>query len=103
MSALIKVEVVYATPAVQKLMTVQVPAGSNAEAAIRASGILDFFHEIDLGVNKIGIFSKACKLDTVLRAQDRVEIYRALLADPKEIRRQRALEGKVTKKGGTTI
>ncbi|WP_293937271.1 RnfH family protein [Iodobacter sp.] len=103
MNALIKVEVVYAMPTLQKLLAVQVPAGSSAEVAIRASGILDFFPEIDLSVNKIGIFSKACKLDTVLRAQDRVEIYRALLADPKEIRRQRALEGKVTKKGGAAV
>ncbi len=100
MSTLIHIEVVYATPALQKLITLKVAAGTSAEEAITQSGILDFFPEIDLSSNKIGIFSKACKLDTVLREKDRVEIYRALLADPKEIRRQRALEGKVTKKGG---
>ena len=100
MTTSIQVEVVYATAAQQKLIALKVPAGATAEDAIRQSGILDFFPDIDLAVNKIGIFSKACKPDTVLRQQDRVEIYRPLLADPKEIRRQRALEGKVTKKGG---
>lgn len=100
MSTLINVEVVYATPALQKLIALKVAAGTTAEQAILQSGILDFFPEIDLSGNKIGIFSKACKADTVLREKDRVEIYRALLADPKEVRRQRALEGKVTKKGG---
>ena len=59
--------------------------------------------EIDLAVNKVGIFSKACKLDTVLRDKDRIEIYRPLIADPKEVRRQRAAEGKVMKKGGGTL
>ncbi|HEY0663313.1 MAG TPA: RnfH family protein, partial [Thiobacillaceae bacterium] len=50
--------------------------------------------------NKVGIFSKLVKLDEKLRDRDRVEIYRPLIADPKEVRRKRAEEGKVTKKGG---
>ncbi len=96
----ILVEVVYALNDRQKLLSVKLPAGSTAEEAIRRSGILADFPEIDLAVNKVGIFSKACKLDTVLRDKDRVEIYRPLIADPKEVRRQRAAEGKVMKKGG---
>jgi putative ubiquitin-RnfH superfamily antitoxin RatB of RatAB toxin-antitoxin module len=55
--------------------------------------------EIDLARNKIGIFGKLSKADAVLRDQDRVEIYRPLIADPKEVRKQRAAEGKVMKKG----
>ncbi len=96
----ILVEVVYALNDRQKLLSVKLPAGSTAEEAIRRSGILADFPEIDLAVNKVGIFSKACKLDTVLRDKDRVEIYRPLIADPQEVRRQRAAEGKVMKKGG---
>lgn len=98
--SMILVEVVYATPGKQKLLTAKVPAGSTVEAAIQQSGILNEFPEIDLATNKVGIFAKACKLDTVLREKDRVEIYRPLIADPKEVRRQRAAEGKVMKKGG---
>ena len=75
-------------------------AGTTAENAIYASGITRKFPEIDLAVNKIGIFGKAAKLDTVLRHLDRVEIYRPLIADPKEVRKQRAADGKIMKKGG---
>ena len=62
--------------------------------------MLDAFPEIDLAKNKVGIFSKLVKLDETVRDKDRVEIYRPLIADPKEVRRKRAEEGKVTKKGG---
>ena len=58
------------------------------------------FPEIDLSVNQIGIFGKLTQLDHIMRERDRIEIYRPLIADPKEIRRQRAAEGKVMKKGG---
>ncbi len=94
------VEVAYALPQQQLIIPVQIPPESNAEAAIRASGILVKFPEIDLNVNQIGVFGKLAKLDTPLRHLDRVEIYRALIADPKEVRKQRAEEGKVMKKGG---
>jgi putative ubiquitin-RnfH superfamily antitoxin RatB of RatAB toxin-antitoxin module len=100
MSEFITVEVVYAAPKKQKLCSVKVPSGSTAQEAIQKSGILDEFPEIDLATQKIGIFAKAVKLDTVLRAKDRVEIYRPLIADPKEVRRQRAEAGKLMKKGG---
>ncbi|SFN32996.1 hypothetical protein SAMN05660284_01215 [Formivibrio citricus] len=95
----IHVEVAYAKQDQQKTIAVKLPAGSTVEEAIRKSGILAEFPEIDLAVNKIGIYSKACKLDTALRDKDRVEIYRPLIADPKEVRKQRAAEGKPMKKG----
>lgn len=96
----ITVEVAYALPSEQLIIPVLVAPDTTAEAAVRLSGILEKFPDIDLNVNKIGIFGKLTKLDTVLRAHDRVEIYRPLIADPKEVRRQRAAEGKVMKKGG---
>ena len=76
------------------------PKGTTAEQAVQQSRILQKFPEIDLAQNKLGIFGKLVKADTVLREHDRVEIYRALIADPKEVRRQRAAEGKAMKKGG---
>jgi uncharacterized protein len=94
------VEVAYALPHKQLIIPVQIAPGSNANAAIQASGILAKFPEIDLNSNQIGIFGKLIKLDTPLRHLDRVEVYRALIADPKEVRKQRAEEGKVMKKGG---
>ena len=94
------VEVAYALPEKQMIIPVKMNEGATAEAAIKASGILDKFPEINLSVNKIGIFGKLGKLDTQLRHLDRVEIYRVLIADPKEVRRQRAADGKLMKKGG---
>lgn len=85
-----RVEVAYAKPDVQDLRPLDIAEGSTAEQAIRASGILERFPEIDLARHKIGIFSKPCALDQVLKPGDRVEIYRPLLADPKEARRGRA-------------
>jgi putative ubiquitin-RnfH superfamily antitoxin RatB of RatAB toxin-antitoxin module len=74
--------------------------GATVQQAIEASGLLQKFPEIDLTKNKLGIYAKLAKPDTVLRDRDRVEIYRPLIADPKEVRKQRAAEGKVMKKGG---
>jgi putative ubiquitin-RnfH superfamily antitoxin RatB of RatAB toxin-antitoxin module len=96
----IRVEVVYALPAVQPLIRVALVEGATVGDAIRASGLLEAYPDIDLAKNKVGIFSKLVKLDEKMRDRDRVEIYRPLLADPKEVRRKRAEEGKVTKKGG---
>ena len=94
------VEVAYALPTKQLIIPVQIAPGASAAVAIQISGILAKFPEIDLDVNQIGVFGKLAKLDTPLRHLDRVEIYRALIADPKEVRKQRAEEGKVMKKGG---
>jgi putative ubiquitin-RnfH superfamily antitoxin RatB of RatAB toxin-antitoxin module len=86
----ISVEVAYATPDRQLILSVSVPAGSTIEYAVRCSGILDEFPDIDLHVNDVGVFGNIAELETVLAPGDRVEIYRPLIADPKEIRRQRA-------------
>ncbi|WP_367025959.1 RnfH family protein [Methylococcus sp. ANG] len=86
----IRVEVAYARPDVQVIVPLGVAEETSAAAAIEASGLLEKFPEIDLAVNKIGIFGKACGVDQPLRQGDRVEIYRPLIADPKESRRQRA-------------
>ncbi len=92
-----KVEVAYATPDKQLILQVSFEEGMTAQQAIDASGIVQRF--TDLEVSDVGIFSKPCKLDTELRVGDRVEIYRPLIADPKEVRRKRAEAGKVMKKG----
>lgn len=96
----ISVEVAYALPAQQMIVPLQIDEEATIEQAIRASGLLEKYPDISLESNKVGIFGKLAKLDTVLRDKDRVEIYRPLIADPKEVRRQRAEQGKVMKKGG---
>lgn len=96
----IKVEVLYALAHEQTMLTVEVPQGTLLGDAVKLSGLLEKYPAIDLATNKVGIFGKLSKLDTALRDRDRVEIYRPLIADPKEVRKQRAAEGKVMKKGG---
>jgi len=100
MSNEIQVEVAYALPQRQVVIPLHLAPGSTVAQAIEASGVVAKFPEIDLAQNKVGIFGKLTKLDSPLRDRDRVEIYRPLIADPKEVRRQRAEEGKVMKKGG---
>lgn len=78
----------------------ELASGSTVASAIEASGLLQKYPEIDLARNKLGVYSKLAKADTVLRDKDRVEIYRPLIADPKEVRKKRAAEGKAMKKGG---
>ena len=89
MSHKIAVEVVYALPEKQYLQRVMLDEGATVEAAIRASGILELRRDIDLAKNKVGIYSRPVKLADVVNEGDRVEIYRPLIADPKELRRQR--------------
>lgn len=96
----IKIEVVYALPTEQHLITLNVKPETTLAEAVKLSGLAEKFPEIDLVKGKFGLFGKLSKADTVLREKDRVEIYRPLLADPKEVRRKRAEEGKVMKKGG---
>jgi putative ubiquitin-RnfH superfamily antitoxin RatB of RatAB toxin-antitoxin module len=86
----IKVEVVYALPEKQYLLKVGLAQDSTVEQAIAASGILELRTDIDLAKNKVGIFSRPVKLTDTVNDGDRVEIYRPLIADPKELRRQRA-------------
>lgn len=99
----IKVEVVYALPHEQSLLSLEVPASATVADVVKQSGLLEKYPEISLETGKFGMFGKLVKADTVVRERDRVEIYRPLLADPKEVRRKRAEEGKVMKKGGGEI
>jgi len=99
MSDAIQVEVVYALPDRQEVVPLALPVGTTLRQAVLASGLADKYPAIDVAAGKFGIFSKLAKADAVLRHRDRVEIYRPLIADPKEVRKQRAAEGKVMKKG----
>ena len=87
----IRVEVVFATPQKQELVSVQLEEGSRLADAIEQSGLAEKFDNFEVDPDRVGIFGKKASLDQVLRDGDRVEIYRPLLADPKEVRRQRAL------------
>ena len=89
-SAKIVVEVAYALPEKQYLQRVTLQQGATVEEAIRASGLPELRNDIDLSKNKVGIYSRPVKLADVLHDGERVEIYRPLIADPKELRRQRA-------------
>ncbi|WP_345795050.1 RnfH family protein [Thauera sp. JM12B12] len=101
MSAMIQVEVVYALPQRQEVVTVKLPEGASARQAVEASGLLEKYPDIELDRrNKLGIYAKLVKADAEVRDRDRVEIYRPLIADPKAVRKKRADEGKVMKKGG---
>ncbi|EHQ52408.1 hypothetical protein ECTPHS_06937 [Ectothiorhodospira sp. PHS-1] len=95
----LRVEVAYARSDQQWVLEVSLPQGATVEDAIRQSGILDKVPEIDLTVNKVGVYGKLAKLNAVLNQRDRVEIYRPLIADPKQVRKKRAAEGKAMKKG----
>ncbi|MEJ5074296.1 RnfH family protein [Enterobacter ludwigii] len=90
MSAKLTVEVVYALPEKQYLHKVSLEEGATVEQAIVASGLMRLRPEIDLTSNKVGIWSRAVKLQDTVHDGDRVEIYRPLIADPKALRRQRA-------------
>jgi len=94
-----KVEVAYARWDEQALLPVRGEVGLTVREAIDRSGILARFPEIDLAINKVGIFGKLAKLDQPLANGDRVEIYRPLIADPAQQRKKRAAAGKVMRKG----
>ena len=87
---MIQIEVAYATPDRQSLLSLPVPEGSTVAEAIEQSAIRDEFPELKMEIKAVGIFGRKVPLDHVLKAGDRIEIYRPLIADPKEMRRQRA-------------
>jgi len=99
MAETLNIEVCYAQSGKQDIVRLKLPVGATLQQALEASGLLAKYPEIDLKKNKFGLWNKLSKPDSVLRDQDRVEIYRPLIADPKEVRKQRAAEGKVMKKG----
>lgn len=92
MAETVRVEVCYALPDTVFRREFGLPAGATLRDALEASGLLDVHPNIDLSTVRTGIYGKARPLDTVLRANDRVEVYRPLIADPKESRRRRAVK-----------
>jgi putative ubiquitin-RnfH superfamily antitoxin RatB of RatAB toxin-antitoxin module len=98
MSNDITIEVAYAAARSHTILRLRVKSGTTVGEAIKRSGMLEQFPEIDLVLNKVGIFGKLARTDTMLRDRDRVEIYRALIADPKEARRRRAQVAKRSRK-----
>jgi putative ubiquitin-RnfH superfamily antitoxin RatB of RatAB toxin-antitoxin module len=93
-AATIQVQVCYAKPGLEFLIDLDVPVGATVQEAIFQSNVLKEIADIDLTFCRVGIYGKLKTLDTVLRQRDRVEIYRALIADPKEARRRRAAKRK---------
>ena len=90
----IMVEVAYALPEEQVIISIRVPTKFNVKQAIERSGVQKKFPSIDLSKNKVGIFGKKTTLDHPLNDRDRIEIYRPLILDPKEMRRKRAAKKK---------
>lgn len=95
----IKVKVAYALETQQVVEDLTIPVGSTAREAVEASSLLSRFSEIDLGRNRIGIYSRLITADTVVEDGDRIEIYRPLQADPKSVRRELAKQGKTMGRG----
>jgi putative ubiquitin-RnfH superfamily antitoxin RatB of RatAB toxin-antitoxin module len=87
---MLPVEVAYAKPEQQVLVAINVEEGATVADAIAASGVLETFPELAAGELRVGVFAQVCGLQRLLKAGDRVEIYRPLYNDPKEARRQRA-------------
>ena len=87
----IRVEVVYALKCRQSIISVDLPDGSTIRDAIIRSGVLSTHPEVNLDRNRVGIWSRVSRLDTMLQDGDRVEIYRPLEIDPMHARRQRAI------------
>ena len=90
----LQIEVVYGLAHKQKLLSLLVSEGITVEQAIVESGIISLFPEIDFKVNKVGIWNKAVKLSAIVQNLDRIEVYRPLIADPKEVRKRRAEKAK---------
>jgi putative ubiquitin-RnfH superfamily antitoxin RatB of RatAB toxin-antitoxin module len=86
----VQVVVVYATPGREFIQPMHVAPGTTVGAAIEASGVLARFPDINLVTQPVGIYGKKKTLDTPVRERDRIEIYRPLVADPKDSRRRRA-------------
>ncbi|TNF89040.1 MAG: RnfH family protein [Gammaproteobacteria bacterium] len=97
------IEVAYATPQKQIILECRIEPGTAPRDAVRQSGIDQHFPEIDMDSCDLGVFGKAIAADYELQDGDRIEIYRPLIADPKEIRRQRAAQGLKMKKGGGAV
>ena len=103
----ITIEVVYGIPQKQNILTLTVDAGTSVEQAIIESGIISLYPEIDLTVNKVGVWNRTVKLSETLNELDRIEVYRPLIADPKDVSKRRAekakLEGRADKTTGGRV
>ena len=103
----VSIEVVYGVPHKQKILTLSVDSGSTVEQAIIDSGVIALFPEIDLSINKVGVWNRAVKLSEEVNDLDRIEVYRPLIADPKDVRKRRAekakLEGRADKTTGGRV
>lgn len=95
---MVNIEVAYAKPEAQLIVTLSLPEKTTLEAAVKASGILERFPDIALSELNVGVFGVVCKPDQLIKEGDRIEIYRSLRHDPKEARRQRALDGQRARK-----
>jgi putative ubiquitin-RnfH superfamily antitoxin RatB of RatAB toxin-antitoxin module len=95
------VEVAYALPHKQKILSLSVSEGATVRQAVIQSGIDTHFPEVDVQTCAVGVFGKAVTKpeERVLNSGERIEIYRPLIADPKEIRKQRAVKSKAAKEG----
>ncbi len=93
---MINVEVAYALPNEQKIIALQVEEGCSAYDAVVQSGIAQIFSQIDVESDPMGVFGKAIAdpKTHILKPDQRVEIYRPLIADPKEVRARRAAKAK---------
>lgn len=90
----ISIEVVYGTPERQKILSIHVPPETTVEEAIELSGMQRYFPDMKVEKNRVGIWNRSCKLTDTVVNKDRIEIYRPLIADPKENRRRRAERAK---------
>ena len=88
------VELIYANLAEQQILKILIKSGDTINDVIITSGILTKYPEIDLTINKVGIYNQVKKLDQLVKANDRIEIYRPLIANPKDVRRKRAVQQK---------
>jgi len=84
------IEVIFALPDTQKSICIKLVEGITVEQAIKESGIIQYFPEIDLDTVKVGVFGKSCQLSKIVEKGDRIEIYRPLKQNPMDARRNRA-------------
>jgi len=96
----IRIEIAYATPERQMILETDIEVGTSPRDAVINSAIDQYFPEVSKETCDIGIFGKAVRPDHQLQSGDRIEIYRPLIADPKQVRKQRAQQGLRMKKGG---
>lgn len=101
------VDVIYALPHQQKIITVMLAPGTSFIEAVRLSNMVSFFPELDVDAMKLGTFSRQVKQDDIVEPGQRIEIYRPLIADPKDVRRMRAEkakdEGRINKITGAKV